>query len=328
MRCIAMEEIVFPNQIRVHRKMRGVSMQDLADKLGISLSAVSKIEKGYRRLNQEQLILVAEILDCALQDLYVNEQNSQREVVMAWRKEQERRQEINKSSGLKVLGAALRYIRNDKSLTLMEVAENAEMTLSVYHRIEMGQREVSDKEYRNIAKALSMDVDALKAEIRRLDEAGALEEIILHNDTKYKVNTMPRIANDHSNYIDVEALKVPVFGTSGNDGSILVDKSSSSKEATKPAILLDKRDVYGVSLCTRRLGSILSNRAVMFVAPSEVASVGDIALYYKTEQQAFVVSVREDETGQLYGLMWNPEERIYFNNDDFKKIHKVVDIAL
>ena len=140
---------------------------------------------------------------------------------------------------------------------------------------------------------------------------------------------MNRIANDHSgNYIDVETLKVPVFGISGNDGSILVDRTSSAKEATKPAVLFDKRDVYGVSLCTRRLGSILSNRAVMFVAPSEVASVGDIALYYKTEQQAFVVSVREDETGKLYGLMWNPEERIYFNNDDFKKIHKVVDIAL
>jgi transcriptional regulator with XRE-family HTH domain len=260
--------------------------------------------------------------------LYVNEQNSQQEVVMAWRKEQERRQEINKSSGLKVLGAALRYIRNDKSLTLIEVAESSEMTLSVYHRIEMGQREVSDKEYQNIAKSLGFDVDTLKNEIKKLDEAGALEEIIIHNDTKYKINNLPRVANDHSSYIDLEALKVPVFGASGANGSIIVDRSASSKEAVKPANLYDKRDVYGVSLCTRRLGSILSNRAVMFVAPTEVASVGDIALYYKTEDEAFVVSVREDEAGQLYGLMWNPEERIYFNNDDFNRIHKVVDIAL
>jgi transcriptional regulator with XRE-family HTH domain len=323
-----MEEIVFPNQIRIHRKVRGVPMQDLADKLGISLSAISKIEKGYRRLNQEQLIQVAEVLDCSLQDLYVNEQNSQQEVVMAWRKEQERRQEINKSSGLKVLGAALRYIRNDKSLTLIEVAESSDMTLSVYHRIEMGQREVSDKEYKNIAKSLGFEVEDLKAEIKKLDEAGALEEIIIHNDTKYKINNLPRIANDHSNYVDLEALKVPVFGVSGANGSIIVDKTAVAKEAVKPANLHDKRDVYGVSLCTRRLGSILSNRAVMFVAPTEVASVGDIALFYKNEDEAFVVSVREDEAGQLYGLMWNPEERIYFNHDDFNKIHKVVDIAL
>ncbi len=323
-----MEEIVFPNQIRIQRKMHGVSMQDLADKLSISLSAISKIEKGYRRLNQEQLLLVAEILDCSLQDLYVNEQNSQHEVVIAWKKEQERRQEINKSSGLKVLGAALRYIRNDKSLTLIEVAERADMTLSVYHRIEMGQREVSDKEYKNIAKALDMEVDNLKSEIKKLDEAGALEEIITHNDTKYKVNNMTRMIAEQSSYIDIEALKVPVYGLSGTDGAIIIDKTNASKEATKPANLFEKRDVYGVSLCTRRLGSILSNRAVMFVAPSEVASVGDIALYYKSEQEAFVVSVREDETGQLYGLMWNPEERIYFSNDDFNRIHKVVDIAL
>ena len=192
-----MEEIVFPNQIRINRKMRGVSMQDLADRLGISLSAISKIEKGYRRLNQEQLILVAEVLDCSLQDLYVNEQNSQHDVVMAWKKEQERRQEINKSSGLKVLGAALRYIRNDKSLTLIEVAENADMTLSVYHRIEMGQREVSDKEYKSIAKALGMEVDTLKEEVKRLDAEGALEEIIAHNDTKYIVGDMGLAAYEH-----------------------------------------------------------------------------------------------------------------------------------
>ena len=53
-----MEEIIFPNQIRMHRRLRGMSMQELADHLGVSLSAISKIEKGYRRLNQEQLIQV------------------------------------------------------------------------------------------------------------------------------------------------------------------------------------------------------------------------------------------------------------------------------
>lgn len=324
-----MEEIVFPNQIRINRKMRGVAMQDLADRLGISLSAISKIEKGYRRLNQEQLILVAEILDCSLQDLYVNEQNSQQDVVMAWKKEQERRQEINKNSGLKVLGAALRYIRNDKSLTLIEVAENADMTLSVYHRIEMGQREVSDKEYRNIAKALKMDVDALKAEVKRLDNAGALEEIIIHNDSKYKMNNSAHMASETiSNYFDIETLKVPVYGTSCANGAVLIDRNSALKEVARPFNIADKRDIYGVSLCTRRLGSILSNRAIMFVTPSEIVSVGDIALYYKTEQEAYFVSVREDDTGQLYGLMWNPEERISFSSDDFKKIHKVVNIAL
>ena len=73
-----MEEIIFPNQIRMYRRLRGRSMQELADHLGVSLSAISKIEKGYRRVDQEQLVRVAEFLDCPLQELFVNEQNSQR----------------------------------------------------------------------------------------------------------------------------------------------------------------------------------------------------------------------------------------------------------
>lgn len=59
-----MEEIIFPNQIRMFRRLRGRSMQELADHLGVSLSAISKIEKGYRRVDQEQLVRVAEFLDC------------------------------------------------------------------------------------------------------------------------------------------------------------------------------------------------------------------------------------------------------------------------
>ena len=114
-----MEEIIFPNQIRMHRRLHGMPMQELADRLGVSLSAVSKIEKGYRRLSQEQLIQVAELLDCSLQDLYVNEQNSEQEVVQAWKREQERRSKINQTAGLKTLGAGLRHIRTNKGLTLI-----------------------------------------------------------------------------------------------------------------------------------------------------------------------------------------------------------------
>ena len=72
-----MEEIIFPNQIRMYRRVRGRSMQELADFLGVSLSAVSKIEKGYRRIDQEQLVRIAEFLDCPLQDIFVNEASSQ-----------------------------------------------------------------------------------------------------------------------------------------------------------------------------------------------------------------------------------------------------------
>jgi len=324
-----MEEIIFPNQIRMHRRLRGMPMQELADRLGVSLSAISKIEKGYRRLNQEQLIQVAELLDCSLQDLYVNEQNSQQDVVQAWKREQERRSKINMTAGLKTLGAGLRHIRTNKGLTLIEVAEHADMTLSVYHRIEMGQREVSDKEYRNIAKALSTTVDKLKVDIQKLSDSGVLEDIIEHNDTRYKVLNNARYSNLGANSMDGGAdIMVPLFGTGNAEGNIVVDRDNSFREIECPLSLHNKRGVYAVNLCSRRLGSLLSSRCVLFIDPNEVISSGDIALYYIDETEAKLLSIREDENGQLYGVQWNPDEKTNLSNSDLTKLHKVAVINL
>lgn len=321
-----MEEIIFPNQIRMYRRLRGRSMQELADHLNVSLSAISKIEKGYRRVDQEQLVRVAEFLDCPLQELFVNEQNSQQEIVQAWRREQERRNKINEKSGLKTLGAGLRQIRNEKNLTLIEVAESADMTLSVYHRIEMGQREVSDKEMKNIAKALKMPVDDLKKQIKDLSETGLLEEIIQRNDAKYKLLSTPRGAI--ASFSSAMADQISVYGVSGKDGNIFIDLEEETKKVPCPVSLQNKRDAYALNLCTRRLGNLLPSRSVLFIDPQEPVSVGDIAVYYLSESEVSVLSVREDDSGQMYGIRWNPEEKIIFTNDDMQKLQRVVFISL
>lgn len=326
-----MEEIIFPNQIRMFRRLRGRSMQELADHLGVSLSAISKIEKGYRRVDQEQLVRVAEFLDCPLQELFVNEQNSQQEIVQSWRREQERRNKINEKSGLKTLGAGLRQIRNEKNLTLIEVAESADMTLSVYHRIEMGQREVSDKEFKNIAKALEMTAEELKEEIKSLEDKGMLEEIIQRNDAKYKLLSTPHGAiSAFTNAVNnsQDNIKISVYGTAGKDGNVIIDFDEETKKVQRPVKLFSKKDAYAVNLCTRRLGTLLPTRSILFVDPQDVVSVGDIALYFVDEKEAKILSIREDENGQLYGLRWNPDERIEIGNDDLSKIHKVVAIEL
>lgn len=326
-----MEEIIFPNQIRMFRRLRGRSMQELADHLGVSLSAISKIEKGYRRVDQEQLVRVAEFLDCPLQELFVNEQNSQQEIVQSWRREQERRNKINEKSGLKTLGAGLRQIRNEKNLTLIEVAESADMTLSVYHRIEMGQREVSDKEFKNIAKALEMTAEELKEEIKSLEDKGMLEEIIQRNDAKYKLLSTPRGAiSAFTNAVNnsQDNIKISVYGTAGKDGNVIIDFDEETKKVQRPVKLFSKKDAYAVNLCTKRLGTLLPTRSILFVDPQDVVSVGDIALYFVDEKEAKILSIREDENGQLYGLRWNPDERIEIGNDDLSKIHKVVAIEL
>lgn len=323
-----MEEIIFPNQIRMYRRLRGRSMQELADHLSVSLSAISKIEKGYRRVDQEQLVRVAEFLDCPLQDLFVNEQNSQQEIVQAWRREQERRNKINEKTGLKTLGAGLRQIRNDKNLTLIEVAENADMTLSVYHRIEMGQREVSDKEFKNISKALEYTPDELKESIKSLEDKGLLDEIIQRNDAKYKLLSSPRGAISTFAPPSSESLKISVYGVAGKNGDVFVDFNQETKKIQRPPHLVNKKDAYALNLCTRRLGSLLPTRSILFVDPQEVVGVGDIAVFYTSEEDAQILSIREDENGSLYGLRWNPDERIKIGNNDLVNVHKVVAIYL
>ena len=192
----------------------------------------------------------------------------------------------------------------------------------------MGQREVSDKEYHNIAKALSLSVDKLKSEIKKLDSEGVLEDIIEHNETRYKLLNNSRYASTASLDNDEETIMLPVYGVSNAEGDIVIDKSNVIKEVICPIQLQNKPEAYAVNLCTRRLGSLLPSRAILFVDKTEVVSAGDIAIYYVSETETKLISVREDENGQLYGLRWNPDERTNFSNSDLTKIHKIVAINL
>ncbi|MBR2136788.1 MAG: helix-turn-helix transcriptional regulator, partial [Alphaproteobacteria bacterium] len=236
---------------------------------------------------------------------------------------------INQTAGLKTLGAGLRHIRNENGLTLIEVSEHADMTLSVYHRIEMGQREVSDKEFKNIAHAMSMTIDGLKARIKELEESGDLTDIIEHNDNRYRVLNNSRYANLGAMMLgERDSVMVPVYGSSNAEGNIIIDRGDALKEVACPIQLQTKHDIYAINLCTRRLGSLISSRAVLFADPTEVVSAGDIALYYIKEDEAKLLSIREDENGRLYGLRWNPDERVALDNSDLAKIHKIVVINL
>ena len=322
-----MEEIIFPNQIRTFRRLKGVSMQELADFLNISLSAVSKIEKGYRRIDQEQLLKVAKFLNCPAAEIFVSEDSSEPEIVQSWKREQERRNMINEHSGLKSLGAGLRYIRNQKSLTLMEVADNAGMTLSVYHRIEMGQREVSEDELEKIASALGYNSVDLQKQIYNLDKDGALEEFIQSSELKYiagpkgGIPDLPvsRIA-DRRDYRNI-----PVYGRAGDDGIVIIEEPTSSVQLAVAGL---SADAYGINLCTRRLGTLLPARSILVADPSKVAGTGDIAVYYEGEKKVRLLAVREDDSGKLYGIEFNPERKFYLSEELINKLHRIVYIYI
>lgn len=220
-----MEEIIFPNQIRMIRRTRGKTMKEIAAVLGVSLSAISKIEKGYRRIDDNQLAKISNFLNCPKESIFVYEMTSQPEVLQAWEKEQERRKQINEKSGLKTLGAGLRYLRGGKMLTLQDVAQGAGLTLSVYHRIEMGQREVTEDQFNKIAHALGFDPEELQVKIYELDMAGTLQEFkktgktgIFHPKGGY--NDLPlrdiSFQNTAMDIYEVQNIKAPVENASLN----------------------------------------------------------------------------------------------------------------
>ena len=162
---MAQEEIIFPNNIRNIRLANGMKMTELARKTGLSLSAVSKIEKGVRRLNQKQLLNICNILGCKLSDIFIKESD---DVADQWQNEIKRRMTDNEDSGLKVFGSGLRKIRQQKGKTIAQAAKDAGMTLSVYHKIEVGQREIYKNEIEPLAKSFALGAEELFDKIANL----------------------------------------------------------------------------------------------------------------------------------------------------------------
>ena len=327
-----MEEIIFPNQIRMFRRVRGISMKKLADYLGMSLSAISKIERGYRRIDEGQLRKLTELLNCPPEVIFVTEQSSQPEVIKAWKTEQERRSKINAGSGLKTLGAGLRYLRGQKKLTLFKVAKGAGLTLSVYHRIEMGQREVEENVLDRIAHALGYSGSDLQLKIYELDMAGTLDEL-KHNDSKSGIEASKGGYNDLpvSRFMlknaDSRDVTVQVFGMPQEDGTLLIDKKRPVGSVICPSTLSREADLYGIRLMTKPLGSVIPQRSVLIVAPHAKVGDGDIAVIPAGGDRVRLASVSVQADGNWTYRTENGEKKpIAF--DLLKQMQRVVYIAI
>lgn len=60
--------------ISIIRKKRGISQQELADKLNINRALMSQIETGLVLPTFDTLLNIARILDCLITDLYHKEE--------------------------------------------------------------------------------------------------------------------------------------------------------------------------------------------------------------------------------------------------------------
>ena len=334
---MAQEEIIFPNNIRNIRLANGMKMTELARQANLSLSAVSKIEKGVRRLNQKQLLNICNILGCKLSDIFIKESDA---VADQWQNEIKRRLNDNEDSGLKIFGSGLRKIRQQSGKTIAQAAKDAGMTLSVYHKIEVGQREIYQNEIKPLAESFAYSVDAMLDKIANMYKAGELTKQI--NKVKERVKSVLVPGNPlsgldvHSSlygaklYDSARKKLVPVFGVP--NGKSIVFKKTDKTMIVAPMPLEGHKGVYAVIPNSKRLGGFIPEKSYVFADAEIPAQVGDLAVCLDTDFDALTPSdsgnaqiaiIRQDSKGKIYGQISSPEEKIIA-----KTMHKVVMIVM
>ncbi|MBP3340555.1 MAG: helix-turn-helix domain-containing protein [Alphaproteobacteria bacterium] len=334
---MAQEEIIFPNNIRNIRLANGMKMTELSRKAGLSLSAVSKIEKGVRRLNQKQLLNICNILGCKLSDIFIKESD---DVAGQWQNEIKRRLTDNEDSGLKVFGSGLRKIRQQSGKTIAQAAKDAGMTLSVYHKIEVGQREIYTNEIEPLAKSFAMGAEEMFDKIATLYKSGELNKQISKVKERVKSVLIPGSPMSGMDmhgglygaklYDSARKKLVPVFGVPS--GKTIAFKKSDKTMIVSPMTLEGRQGIYAVMPNTKRLGGIIPEKAYLFADSQTPAKVGDLAVFLDvdfdsltpdTSVVAHVASVRQDAKGNIWGHLVGPEEKI-----TAQTMHKVVMIVM
>ena len=334
---MAQEEIIFPNNIRNIRLANGMKMTELARRAGLSLSAVSKIEKGVRRLNQKQLLNICNILGCKLSDIFIKESD---DVANLWQSEIKRRMSDNENSGLKVFGSGLRKIRQQTGKTIAQAAKDAGMTLSVYHKIEVGQREIYQNEIEPLAKSFALGAEELFDKIANLYKSGELNKHI--SKVKERVKSVLVPGNPISGmdmhgglygaklYDSARKKLVPVFGTPA--GKAIAFRKSDKTMIVAPMTLEGRAGIYAVMPNSKRLGGFIPEKSYVFADAATLAQPGDLAVAIDTDFDALddettvnaqIVSVRQDSKGKVYGQMSSPDEKL-----TAKTMHKVVMIVM
>ena len=334
---MAQEEIIFPNNIRNIRLASGMKMTELARRAGLSLSAVSKIEKGVRRLNQKQLLNICNILGCKLSDIFIKESD---EVAQQWQTEIKRRLNDNEDGGLKIFGSGLRKIRQQTGKTIAQAAKEAGMTLSVYHKIEVGQREIYETEIEPLAKSFALGVEDMFGKIANMYKSGELNKQI--NKVKERVKSVLEPGNPLSGidmhgglygaklYDSARKKLVPVFGTPA--GKAIVFKKSDKTMIVAPMSLEGRNGIYAVMPNTKRLGGFIPEKSYVFADVDAPVLPGDMAICIDADFATFdsdttvsaqIVNVRQDSKGKIYGQIVAPDEKI-----TTQTMHKVVMIVM
>ena len=257
-----------------------------------------------------------------------------------WQSEIKRRLNDNENNGLKIFGSGMRKVRQLTGKTIAQAAKDAGMTLSVYHKIEVGQREIYTDEIEPLAAAFNMTAEKLFEKIAELYKSGELNKHI--NKVQERVKSVLEPGNPLSGidmqgglygaklYDSARKKLVPVFGMPAGKG---IDfKKSDKTMIVAPMTLEGRNGIYAVMPNAKRLGNFIPEKAYVFADATAQAQPGDMAvaidgdfdaLDADTVVNAQIVSVRQDSRGKIWGQISGPEEKI-----NAQTMHKVVMIIM
>ncbi|MCQ2562150.1 MAG: helix-turn-helix transcriptional regulator [Alphaproteobacteria bacterium] len=214
-----------------------------------------------------------------------------------------------------------------------EAAKASKMTLSVYHKIEVGQREVYENEIDILAKAFGLSTTELFDKIATLYKSGELNKQI--NKTKERVKSVLNPTNPRSGldfhdglygaqlYDNARKKLIPVFGSddklTGQQYIALKFVKSDENMISAPVELEGNSHIYAVIPNTKRTGNFIPAKSFVFVDAKAKPNVGDLAVAINTNFSemkntdtavAQLVYVCKDTSGKLYGKVSNPDEKI------------------
>ena len=214
------------------------------------------------------------------------------------------------------------------------------MTLSVYHKIEVGQREVYENEIDVLAKTFGYTAKELFNEIAKLYNAGELTKQI--DKVKERVKSVLEPGNPVSGlnindglygaqlYDNARRKLIPVFGVP--DGKSIQLKKSDETMIPAPAELEGRSGIYAVVPNTKRTNGFLPEKSYVFVDATQKVAVGDLAVFIdddfnslKSEEsvKAQIAVVQKDSHGKIFGHISNPDEKIVAQT-----MHKVILVVM
>jgi transcriptional regulator with XRE-family HTH domain len=345
----ARSEIVFPNNIRDLRLRRRMTQAQVGRMMDppIGESTVSKMESGERRLTNLQLVNLAAILRCRPDEIPVVTGRDPAEGVQRWQRAQQEVVGSSIASGAAAAGYVLAQLRKKHGKTMQQVADAIDMTLSVYHRMEMASRMIQGDEVDKVAGLYGMCPDELIGlferrtadNLEQLKKGVPVEQLLprvprslLKEGAKWgRLGALERYALQRSiRYAaapSAEPASLPVCGQMKMDNTgvhrFTIDHDAGNDTVALHDLLRPSGSGFLVRNFSQRLGVLLRPGALAYVDPQVPAAMGDIVFLNRRDGTADAAVVIGDGIGPLMLKMYNPEEQVPISDPSIVSVLRV-----